>query len=159
MSVVRNTWQAICAVLLGGIVLVPLVQVFMRDVFVSPLVGAEEFTRFLLVCLVFIGYPLVVNDGENIRMGELHEALSGKARRVVDAMIFLGAVFSSGFIAYATITTIFANLNNATPTLKIPFWIFLGATAVGFAVACVLHLIRVRHRVPADRPEYPPEGS
>lgn len=158
MSIVRTGWQALCAVLLGGIVIVPLVQVIMRDVFVTPLVGAEEFTRFLLVCLVFVGYPLVVSDEENIRMGEFHEAMSGRLRRAVDAVIFLGAALSSGFAAYATFTTIFDNLNNATPTLKIPFWLFLGSTAVGFAVACGLHVIRVRRRPAADRLDHPPEG-
>lgn len=159
MPIVRKAWQGLCALLLAGIVLVPLVQVVMRDLFSAPLVGAEEFTRFLLVCLVFASYPLVVSHGENIRMGEFHDSMTGRFKRLLDGIIFLGAAFSSGFVAYATFTTIFDNLNNATPTLKIPFWVFLGSTAVGFFVACLQHLLRLRRRCRQEPLDHRPEAS
>ena len=42
------------------------------------------------------------------------------------------------------------NLTNATPTLGIPFWIFLGATLFGFAGAALVHLLHLRKPPQAD---------
>jgi TRAP-type C4-dicarboxylate transport system permease small subunit len=116
----------------------------MRSVFGLPFIGAEELSRFLLICLVFIAFPLVVAHGENIVMGELKAALPAALRRVLDLSISLVAIGSSAFIAWVTWETIFRNLRNATPTLKIPFWVFLGATLLGFAGAALVHLVHLR---------------
>ena len=35
-------------------------------------------------------------------------------------------------------------MRGATPTLKIPFWVFMGATTFGFAGACLVHLVQLR---------------
>ncbi|MBR9773309.1 MAG: TRAP transporter small permease [Halomonas sp.] len=159
VSGLKRFWQGLCALLLVGIVVVPLSQVVMRDIFLSPLVGAEELTRFLLVCLVFASYPLVVGHGENIGMSELRDMLTGRPRRLLDTTIFVASAVASGVVAFATITTIADNLNNATPTLKIPFWIFLGSTAIGFAVAALQHVIRLRGQSATASHDDPPEVS
>ena len=57
---------------------------------------------------------------------------------------------AAGFIAYVTATNISRNLTNATPTLGIPFWIFLGATFFGFAGAALVHLLHLRNPPQAD---------
>jgi TRAP-type C4-dicarboxylate transport system permease small subunit len=41
-----------------------------------------------------------------------------------------------------TVQNISGNMKNATPTLGIPFWLFLGAAALGFAGAAVYHARR-----------------
>ena len=141
---------ALVALLTAGLVLVPIAQVVMRGVFVLPFIGAEELTRFLLICLVFCSYPLVVAKGENIVMGEIKAALPARIRRIIDLFISLSAIAITGFIAWVTISNISRNLSNATPTLGIPFWIFLGATFFGFAGAVVVHLIHLRKPPQAD---------
>jgi TRAP-type C4-dicarboxylate transport system permease small subunit len=135
---------ALAVLLLAALVVVPSLQIVMRSVFGLPFIGAEELSRFLLICLVFIAFPLVVAHGENIVMGELKAALPAALRRVLDLSISLVAIGSSAFIAWVTWETIFRNLRNATPTLKIPFWVFLGATLLGFAGAALVHLVHLR---------------
>ncbi|MCK2041311.1 MULTISPECIES: TRAP transporter small permease [Chromohalobacter] len=150
MHLVRRLLEGLCALLLAGIVLVPLAQVILRQVFTSPMVGAEEFTRFLLVCLVFMAYPLVVDNGENIVMAELRESLPTWLRGPVKVVILLCTIAASAFIAYATVITMQANLGNTTPTLKIPFWLFLGSTLLGFSAACLLHIVHGNKPPAAD---------
>ena len=125
-------------------VLVPSLQIVMRTLGV-PFIGSEELTRFLLICLVFTGFPLVVATGENIVMGEIKAAMPRAAQRAVNLAISAGAVAVSLFVAYATWRTAFQYLSNATPTLKIPFWVFLSATFIGFAGAGLVHLWHLRH--------------
>lgn len=116
----------------------------MRYVFGSPIIGAEELTRFLLICTVFVSYPLVVQDGENIVMDELHEVLPGKLRRLLGLLIATTAAATCLFLAVVVVLNIFSNSNSATPTLGIPFWIFLSATLFGFAGAGISHLLGLR---------------
>lgn len=130
--------------LLGALVFVPFAQVVMRDTFNAPIIGAEEFTRFLLICVVFVAYPLVVESGENIVMGELRESMPQPVRTALNFTISVAAVIITGFIAFVVLTTIGDNLNNATPTLKIPFWLFLGSTLFGFAAAALVHAVHLR---------------
>ena len=142
--------SAVVVALLGALIVVPSAQIVMRGLFGLPFIGAEELTRFLLICLVFIAYPLVVETGENIVMGELRQALPRPVREASNIAISVSAIVVTGFLAYVTWRTIFQNLNNATPTLQIPFWIFLAATLFGFAGAALVHLVHLRKPPQAD---------
>lgn len=144
MKLARRLVEYVSVFLLGALVFVPFAQIIMRWVFGTPMVGAEEFTRFLLICVVFVSFPLVVEAGENIVMGDLRNALPDLPRRILNVMTSLCAIFITGLVAYAVFNTIGKNLNNATPTLKIPFWIFLGSTFFGFASAAMVHLVHLR---------------
>ena len=150
MRIPERILTAFVVIIMAGLVLVPTAQVIMRGVFVLPFIGAEEFTRFLLICLIFCAYPLVIEHGENIVMGEFKAAMPKPLRGVVNWTISLTAIGVTGFLAYVTATNISKNLTNATPTLGIPFWIFLGATLFGFAGAAVVHLLHLRKPPQAD---------
>ncbi|PWV99094.1 TRAP-type C4-dicarboxylate transport system permease small subunit [Hoeflea marina] len=144
MKPLRRIIEYVSVFLLGALVFVPFAQIIMRSLFGAPIVGAEEFTRFLLICVVFVSYPLVVEAGENIVMGDLRNALPDVPRRILNLATSIAAIFIACVVAYAAFKTIGMNLNNATPTLKIPFWIFLGSTFFGFASAAVVHLVHLR---------------
>lgn len=150
MGIADRILTVVVALLTAGLVLVPTTQVIMRSIFALPFIGAEELTRFLLICLVFCSYPLVVANGENIVMGEIKAAFPVRVRRLIDIAISLSAIAITGFIAWVTVSNISKNLANSTPTLGIPFWIFLGATFFGFAGAAVVHLIHLRKPPQAD---------
>jgi TRAP-type C4-dicarboxylate transport system permease small subunit len=145
MSIANKLLAGFCVLVLAALVAVPFVQVVLRDLFGAPIVGAEEFTRFLLIVLVFSAFPVVVMQHENIVMAEFREALPPRLREALAFVITLSAALAAGFIAYVAWITIFKNLNNATPTLKIPFWLFLGSTFLGFALAALVHLLDTRH--------------
>lgn len=151
MHRVERILTTFVVIIMAGLVLVPTAQVVMRGVFVLPFIGAEEFTRFLLICLVFCAFPLVVRNGENIVMGEFKAAMPPRLRAFLNVSISILAIGATGFIGYVTATNISRNLTNATPTLGIPFWIFLGATLFGFAGAAIVHLLHLRKPPQADK--------
>ena len=99
MRTAERILTAFVVIIMAGLVLVPTAQVIMRGVFVLPFIGAEELTRFLLICLVFCAYPLVVEHGENIVMGEFKAAMPRPTARVVNWTISLAPSASTGFIA------------------------------------------------------------
>jgi TRAP-type C4-dicarboxylate transport system permease small subunit len=140
----RKGLELVCVLLLGTLVAVPFIQILAREIFGAAIVGAEELTRFLLICTVFVAYPLVVSKNENIVMAELREALPPKLRRAVWFLIVVAGIATCGFLGWVAIQNIMGNMRGATPTLKIPFWIFMGATAFGFAGACIVHVLQLR---------------
>lgn len=140
----KRLLELICVLLLGALILVPFAQVLMRDFVGRPIIGAEELTRFLLICCVFVAYPLVVAAGENIVMSELLDNLPGRLRRFFLRLVAAGSIIACAVMAVVVAMNISANMNNATPTLKIPFWLFLGAALLGFSGAAILHVIHLR---------------
>lgn len=151
MRLLRLPLQIAAVACLAALVILPSVQVVARDLFVSPIVGIEELARLSLILLVFLAYPLVVDQGEDIVMGEAKAMLPRPLRRGLDALIALGCAAAAFFMAWAVWEALAANPRNITPTLKIPFWIFLAAGGIGFAGAGILRL----HRLIRPPPENP----
>lgn len=144
MQILKKLVAGFTALVLLALVFVPFLQIVLRYIFNAPIVGAEELTRFLLIILVFAAFPLVVAERDNIIMTEFREMLPKRPQRLLAYLITIAAIIAAGFIAYVAWVTIFANLKNATPTLKIPFWLFLGTTFLGFALATLFHLLDLR---------------
>src|SRR5918997_5559354 len=61
-------WASLAMV--AVMILLPALQVVLREVLNVPFVGAEELTRFMLICVVFVTLPYVVVCGANIRLEE-----------------------------------------------------------------------------------------
>ena len=123
--------------MLVAMVALPFIQVMAREVFSSPIVGAEELARFMLICTVFIALPYVVSAGANIRMEEFLGFLPGPMVRTVQLLIAATAVVAFAVAAISSLVAIRANFDNATPTLGIPYWIFLGAAFTGLTMTTV----------------------
>lgn len=140
----RKPLEIVCVLLLAALVGVPFIQIIARELLGSAIVGAEELTRFLLICTVFAAYPLVVASRENIVMAELLDALPRRAGRAVRFIILVAGIATCGFLGWVAFDNIMGNMRGATPTLKIPFWVFMSATTFGFAGACLVHLLQLR---------------
>ncbi len=140
----RKLLEIVCVLLLAALVAVPFIQIIAREVIGSAIVGAEELTRFLLICTVFTAYPLVVASHENIVMSELLDNLPARLRHALRFVIVAAGLATCGFLAWVAFQNIMGNMRGATPTLKIPFWVFMGATTFGFAGACLVHLFQMR---------------
>src|SRR3712207_1624165 len=87
LAPVRRLFHWLGIGLLAAMVTLPALQVLLREVIRRPFIGAEEFTRFMLICVVFITFPYVVSSGANIRMEELLHALPARLRRLLHVLI------------------------------------------------------------------------
>jgi TRAP-type C4-dicarboxylate transport system permease small subunit len=124
-------------VLVGLMILIPAVQVGLREVVELPFIGAEELTRFMLICVVFITFPYVVVSGSNIRLEELLQQFPRPVKRTLQALIAASGAIVFGIGAAAIAIATLRNLTNATPTLGIPYWVFFSAAFLGFLLASV----------------------
>lgn len=138
-------------VMLVAMISLTFVQVISREVFTSPIMGAEELTRFMLINAVFLAFPYVVSSGANIRMEEIVGLGPSKFVLTFKFIAAVAAAVTFAILAGASGVAIMANLDNSTPTLGIPYWVFLGSALLSFSmttVECAVQAVKVIQRRP-----------
>jgi TRAP-type C4-dicarboxylate transport system permease small subunit len=139
--------------LLAAVVITPLAQITMRGVFNVPMAGAEEMTRYFLICLTFLAASYVTEQGGQIRMEEFQFLLPPRPRWILQLLIELSGVAVFGILFVASVVTISRNLNNQTPIMEMPFWLFMAPLAVGSLLLVVETLVMFVHTWRSRRPE------
>ncbi|MBL4918527.1 TRAP transporter small permease subunit [Szabonella alba] len=140
---VRWVFRLTSLVVLATLIALPFIQVVLREVLSTPIVGVEELTRFMLICSVFLAFPYVVSAGASIRMEEILAFLPSRIIVIVRFCTSLIAIAAFAILAFASLYAISRNMDNATPTLGIPYYIFFGAAFAGFTMTCVECLIQL----------------
>ncbi len=145
--------RALACLLLFGLVVTPFAQIIMRGVFNVPMAGAEEWARYMLICLCFMAGALVTIDGGQIRMEEFQALLPERPRWLLQLVIEAVGIAVFGFFAYAAFVTIANNMNNQTATLEMPFWLFMAPLAIGAVLLCGATALLLHHTWRRGRPE------
>ena len=146
-SIIDRGWRSLERVLaalsclaLFALVALPFVQVVLRDLFTSPIVGLEEGTRWGLITLVFLALPLLVSTNGQIRFAELIDQLPRAMRRMIERVTMLLSGCALAVVVWAGIGSILMNKGTRTPTLDIPFWLFASPFLVGATLAAIGYL-------------------
>ena len=110
---IRKAFRLLSVALLTLVIVLPALQIFLREVTQTSFIGAAELARFMLICTVFIAFPYVVSSGANIRMEEIQLALPAAIVRWLRPLISFLGVVGFAIIAYSTCIATISNLNNA----------------------------------------------
>ena len=140
-------------VLLALLILTPLAQIVVRGVFNAPMASAEELARYFLICLTFLASSYVTVEGGQIRMEEFQGLLPSRPRWYLQMAIELAGVATFAVIFVAAAVTIGDNLENQTPTLEMPFWLFMAPLLVGSLLLMLETLMQFLHTLRRRRPE------
>jgi TRAP-type C4-dicarboxylate transport system permease small subunit len=117
--------------LLALLVITPLAQIGMRGIFNVPMSSAEELARYFMICLTFFASSYVTIEGGQIRMEDFQGLLPPRLRWYLQMLIEISGVVMFSVICVASAITIGNNMQNQTPTLEMPFWLFMGPLLVG----------------------------
>ncbi|HVQ03176.1 MAG TPA: TRAP transporter small permease [Burkholderiaceae bacterium] len=150
---VRTGLRWVCLALLFLLIATPLAQIVMRSVFNVPMSGAEELARYFMICLVFLGAPLVTLWGGQIAMEEFQALIPARPRWWLQLLIEVAGIALFLLIAVATAVTIRNNMSNQTATLEMPFWLFMAPLAVGSLMLMVETAAKLAHTWKRKRPE------
>ena len=124
-------------VLLGTII----IQVVLRFVFQSPLMGAEEFTRYMVICLVMTPLAFAERTNSHVVMEEVQMLLPDGFRRILRMVIDILTTLVYGIVAVSSLSVLMNNATNRTATLKMPFWLFFLPMVIGMVL---LTIVRIR---------------
>jgi len=133
---------------LAALVLLPATQVVLRTVFSSPITGLEEATRYGLIILVFLAVPSLIAGNQHIRLAEFVGLLPNGPRVLLERLTLLIGASCFGVIAYAGMASALKNASTRTPTLDIPFWLFILPMVLGFAIATLGYIWFALRREP-----------
>jgi TRAP-type C4-dicarboxylate transport system permease small subunit len=137
LAPVRRILRWASLAMIAVMIALPAVQVVLREILNLPFIGAEELTRFMLICVVFVTFPYVVASGANIRLEEGLHLLPAAVQRALHIAIAATGALTLAVAAAAIAVATLRNLQNATPTLGIPYWVFFSASFLGFLFAGV----------------------
>ncbi|MBL8323675.1 MAG: TRAP transporter small permease [Rubrivivax sp.] len=145
LRALRAVLRWVCFALLALLIATPLAQIVMRSVFNVPMSGAEELTRYFLICAVFVAAPLVTFGGGQIAMEEVQARIPARPRWWLQMAIEVAGIAFFGLMAVAAAVTISNNLRNQTATLEMPFWLFMAPLVVGMALLALETAARLVH--------------
>lgn len=133
-----------CATAILVTALVLFVNVALRYLFSASTSWAEEFIKYLMIWITFIGGSICVRQGAHIRMDFLLGKLSNSARLIADRVVYLlSALFCGAMALYGyQIVSFTASNGQVSPALKIPMWTVYLAIPLG----CGLMAIRFVQR-------------
>lgn len=153
MRIFVGALRALSCLLLFLLVVTPFAQIIMRGLFNIPMAGAEEWARYMLICLCFFAGALVTIDGGQIRMEEVQALLPERPRWLLQLVIEIAGILVFGIMAVAGFFTISNNMSNQTATLEMPFWIFMGPLAIGSTLLALATALVLHHTWRRGRPE------
>jgi len=148
-AVVRWTSLALLALL----VVTPLAQIAMRGIFNVPMSAAEELARYFMICLTFLASSYVTIEGGQIRMEEFQGVLPPRPRWYLQMAIEIAGFAMFAVLFFAAAITIGKNLQNKTPTLEMPFWLFMAPLILGSLLLMIETAAKFIHTLRRRRPE------
>ncbi len=121
---------------LGAMVVIVLIQIFMRNFFDSGFMFGDQLVKHLVLWVTFIGAGLASKNDGHIRIDIAGRILPEKVKPIVEAMVNL---FSSGICVVLTIGAYgFWIVEYESKTTfgmtRIPVWILELIIPIGFAV-------------------------
>jgi TRAP-type C4-dicarboxylate transport system permease small subunit len=153
LAAIRRAVRWLSVALLVLLIVTPFAQVVMRGVFGAPMSGAEELTRWFLICLCFLGASYVSVEGGQVRMEEFQALLPERARWLLQLLIEAAGVVLFSLLAVATIASVRSQIGTTTATLEMPMWLFMGPLALGGALLSLESAIAFGRTLARGRPD------
>lgn len=122
-------------------------QVLMRELFNMPLVGAEEFVRYMMIWIVLFPLAFTLREGGHIEMTELRDMLPLPMRTGLKFLSDVSSIVVFAVVSWSSLSVILENANNTTATLQIPFWIFFLPNFLGFILLTVGYVLILTKRI------------
>jgi TRAP-type C4-dicarboxylate transport system permease small subunit len=122
-------------------------QVLMRELFNFPLVGAEEFVRYMMIWIVLFPLAYTLREGGHIEMTELRDMLPRPLRVGLKFLSDVSSIVIFAIVSWSSLSVILENANNTTATLQIPFWIFFLPNFLGFVLLTVGYVLILTKRI------------
>ena len=133
----NSVTEAVCCIFLLAMTLTVALQVVCRYLLGAALTWSEEFSRYGLVWITFLGGSVAVKRGAHMGVEALVNALSPKIRKTVQLFTLLCVM---GFLVIATIKggqLALFNMKQHSPAMGVP----MGVVYFAIPTGCLIMLI------------------
>ncbi len=133
----------IATIFLVAMILLTVIDVFLRSVFRAPILGSVEITEYMMVLAGFLGMAWCAEKGGHVIVGILVDRLPARVQTIIDCIMLLLSLGLIPLVVFENVKqSVFAmNENYTSDILKIPESPFYIVVAVGYAVLFFVILI------------------
>ena len=132
-----SRWMGyVSSVLIIVLMLLVTADVCGRYFFDSPVTGASELARFMMIIIVFPALAWTALSGKHIKVDLVMERFPPRVQLIVNIFMLLGVLAVYSIIAWRA-ALYSMEVDNITSTLELPQAFFYWVMTVGFAVFCV----------------------
>ena len=123
--------------------------------FTEQLIWAEEFARYLMIWMAFIGAALVMQEDGHYKMTAVLDALPGKMGKALRGLSVVVTIAFMIILAKVGIECCMkiAAMGQKSPTLKIPMWIPYASIPAGMILGVLQAVAREALRLVAGKEE------
>jgi len=125
------------------------VNVVMRYVFKLPIYWAEEFVRYLMVWIIFVGASQVTLKGGHVAVDIVPRFLSKRATTVLAFIINVVAILFLLVLAYFSLKQMMRvqGAHQISPAMELPMWIAYLSIPVGSLLMIIRYLQQIWLRI------------
>lgn len=149
--------KTLITILLPIMCIIILVNTLARitGLFTDQLIWAEEFARYLMIWMAFIGAALVMQEDGHYKMTAIVDALPGNLKGLVRCASVIITIAFMIILAKVGVECCMkiAAMGQKSPTLKIPMWIPYASIPVGMVMGVLQAILREAVRFTAKRSE------
>ncbi len=140
------------AFLAGAIIVCSLLLFFnvaLRYIFLAPIYWAEEFVRYLMVWMIFVGASQVTLWGGHVAVDIVPRVLSKRANVILAFSVNIVCILFCMILGYLSVKQMMRVMRagQISPALEIPMWIPYLSIPVGMALMFIRFLQHLWARV------------
>jgi C4-dicarboxylate transporter DctQ subunit len=144
MKWIERIEENVIGVSLLVVTFVLVINVFLRYIFNASSTWAEEFIRYVMIWITFIGSSVCFRRGIHVGIDFILSFTSKRASRFIHMFVTLMSIlFMSFMLKYGLDLFLFSkNSGQITPAMQIPlYWVYLAIPLSSFL--SIIHLIRI----------------
>lgn len=137
------TWVENTLLILG--ILTPIaiigINVILRNFFTNAIVWAEEYARFCIIGITFIGLGVAVREKAHMRITAVYDSLNPKYKYIMDLFVNGASLCIGIFLFYEGMRTTLkiALSGQISSSLALPMWVLYATVPLG----CIMLVIRL----------------
>ena len=138
-KILTTAEEAIMAFGLFSASIILFINVVLRYGFSAGLHWAEEFVRFAIMWIVFLGSSAVARRGAHLSVSALVDSVKPKTAKIIAVFTYLFTIGFTGFMAVYgwELTMKFKKLGQVSPSLMIPIYLIYISIPIGGALMTV----------------------
>lgn len=125
------------------ILLITILQVILRYVFNTSVLGGNEAMEALFIYTTAIGAAVAVRRRQHINISYFVELLPPPLQRLTDIAVHLLIALLNGVMIYYSITWISKVGTNESPVMRVPEWIFQFSIPIGCSLVIAYCLVNI----------------
>lgn len=135
-NVLAGAEKCLVACCLGGMVLLVLIQIFLRNFFNSGIIGGDSIVKHLVLWVGFLGAGLATREGRHIRIDVASKIFPDRVKPYLQLIVDVFSVVVCAILVYASYQFVAIEYEGrgTIPFYDIPVWLMEVIIPVGFLI-------------------------